>query len=692
MDKAVKEKSAQKTSVHAGSRNGGILTMLVNFAAFYIAVMFWEIFLYNQINGGMQGFPVWTALFALAEAMLCAVVTGWIGNRVANRIGSILVMLLVWLYYAAQLVYQRIFGSLFSVSMIRIAGNAMTDFRWALVSELKRSVVVIAVSLLPVLLFALATFLFGTHIKYGIKEHAAALVLAAAFWALAAVLLPLGGTDDTGAWFAYHSKLIDTDTAASRIGILTNSLIEAKNIAFGGEEEPEPEPEIIYYVAEDADDTQALDLDLSPNTLAAIDFRRLAEKAQNSNTKWLCDYFAQEKGTAKNEYTGLFEGYNLIYMCGEAFSRLALNEKATPTLWKLAHEGIVLNNYYNSFNSWTTNGEYALLTGLWPDVSRDASSASGSGSFIRSAKHLMPFGLGTMFSEQCGTTSRAYHNYEGYYYQRNKSLPNLGFECKFMNDGMTFTTKWPASDLEMMEQSIPDYINDDRFCVYYMTFSGHGPYNNANVIRNRNIDTVKELLGETNLTSASQSYLACNYELDKAMAYLLQELEKAGKLENTVIVLAGDHYPYNLDYSDRDNLAGHKLDNTFEMYENTCIIWSGMLKDPIVVDDCCCNVDIFPTILNLFGLDYDSRMMAGRDIFADTEHVAMLSNKSFITDEVKYNARNGKATWSENNTMSEEERKAYIDKYKDLVNTRYSMSLKIESTDFYRFVWENSGI
>ena len=102
-----------------------------------------------------------------------------------------------------------------------------------------------------------------------------------------------------------------------------------------------------------------------------------------------------------------------------------------------------------------------------------------------------------------------------------------------MNDGMSFTTKWPASDLEMMEQSMPDYINDDCFCVYYMTFSGHGPYNGDNVIRNRNIDKIKELLGETKLTAASQSYLACNYELDKALAYLLQELAKAVKLENT---------------------------------------------------------------------------------------------------------------------------------------------------------------
>ncbi|MBR5730876.1 MAG: sulfatase-like hydrolase/transferase, partial [Firmicutes bacterium] len=554
-------------------------TMLANFAAFLIAISYWEVFLYDQINGSLKGFPAWALLFAPAEAMVCAFITGWIRSRIISRIWSTIVMLAVWFFYAAQLVYHRIFGSLFSVSMVSIAGNAVTDFRWALLSELKRSVAVLLISLLPIFLFILAMLLLGLRSSCSARPHAAALVLAAVFWAIAALLLPSFGTDDTSTWFAYHSKLIDTDTAASRLGILPNALIETKNLLMGTAQEPEPEPEPNYAAAPDADDTEPMDLDLSPNMLGDVNFRKLSEKANSSSIKALCDLLAQDKGTAKNGYTGLFEGHDLIYICGEAFSSLAIDEKATPTLWKLSHEGIVLSNYYNSFINWTTNGEFALLTGLWPDVSRDASSSSGNGSMIRSAKHLMPFGLGNVFNEQCGITSRAYHNYEGYYYQRNKSLPNLGFECKFMNDGMTFTTKWPASDLEMMEQSIPDYIDDERFCVYYMTFSGHGPYNSANVIRNRNIDTVKELLEGSKLSDEAKSYIACNYELDKALAYLLEEIEKAGRLETTVIVLAGDHYPYNLDYDARDELAGHKLDNTFEMYENTCIIWSGMLRD-----------------------------------------------------------------------------------------------------------------
>ena len=104
----------------------------------------------------------------------------------------------------------------------------------------------------------------------------------------------------------------------------------------------------------------------------------------------------------------------------------------------------------------------------------------------------------------------------------------------------------------------------------------------------------------------------------------------------------------------------------------------------------CSTIDILPTVSNLFGLEYDSRLIMGRDIFADTEHYAMLYNKCIITNEMKYNAKNGKVTWAEGNTMTEEERKAYLDKYKTLATNRYSTSLKMENTDFYRFVWDNT--
>ena len=209
--------------------------------------------------------------------------------------------------------------------------------------------------------------------------------------------------------------------------------------------------------------------------------------------------------------TGYFEGYNLIYICGESFWTYACNEEVTPTLYKMAHNGIVLNNYYNSFKNTTTNGEYAFNTSMWPDVSRIANNGTDVGSFAQSASKFMPQGLGDLTLQDKNTTTLAFHNYYGKYYRRILSWPNLGYQCKFMGSGMTFTTTWPSSDLEMMQQSIPDYINSDEpFYAYYMTFSGHGPYTSTNNIYRKNIDYVKNTLGpNTDITEETAvGYLA----------------------------------------------------------------------------------------------------------------------------------------------------------------------------------------
>ena len=651
-------------------------------------MLFWELFLYRQIHGSLSGFTFWNILFLPAEAVFFTFLTGWLKNGTARRICSSAVLAAVWAFYLAQLIYFRIFGSMFSVSMVGMAGDAVGNFGWALMDTVKNSAGLILLSALPVVILVTLQFMQHAELKYRAWLHLIALILVPVLWLSAMAVLPAGGTADHTPYGAYHSSLIDTDTASSKIGVLTNTVVETLHMFFPSEEsmseivdEPEPETE-----PEDPGDT----VDRSPNILYEIDFAALAAIAPDDKTRELCEYFQTVQGTAKNEYTGLLEGYNLIYICAESFSNLALDKNATPTLYRLANEGIVLNNYYNSFRNTTINGEYAFLTSLWPDVSRDAKFGTAVGSFAKTADHYMPYGLGNIFRTQCDVEAKGYHNYLGSYYIRNETLPNLGFTCKFMDDGMTFTSSWPSSDLEMMQQSVDDFINDDRFCAYYMTFSGHGPYTTQNVMYNRNIYTVRNLLGNRQLSYIGRGYIACNYELEKAMAYLMQRLEEAGKLENTLIVLTGDHYPYYVYDYDRDSLAGHHVETEFELYKSTCIMWAGGLEEPIQVDTPCCNVDILPTVLNLLGLRYDSRMIAGRDIFSSTPHYAALYNRNFITPLVIYNNTDGTSAWYGRGDETDQFKENYLNYYMTQVRNRYSMSLKIEDTDFYRFVWGNT--
>ena len=239
---------------------------------------------------------------------------------------------------------------------------------------------------------------------------------------------------------------------------------------------------------------------------------------------------------------------------------------------------------------------------------------------------------------------------------------------------------WPSSDLEMMQGTLPYYINEDRFHVYYMTISGHLNYSFSG---NRMSSLNKETVAHLPYSSESRAYLACNLELDKALAYLIEQLEAAGKLETTVIALSADHYPYGMSVDAYEELAGRELEGTLDIYRNSLILWNSEMED-VVVDKPCCSVDVLPTLLNLFGFDYDSRLYAGRDIFAEGEGLVILSNRSFITDTLEYDKKKKETTAKTEAGFSQEyydERKAYVKKI-------YEYSGGILNQDFYRYVKE----
>lgn len=672
--------------------------MLTYFLFFSAALLFWEVFLALQLRGGRARSGWAFLLFLPAQALLPTLLCGWKRTPRLNRALPVLCTATLSVYYLTQLIYFRTFGSLLSVSLMGMGGAALGNFGWAMMPVLKGSVGVIALFLLPLAL-SLLFLRKDAAPGYDWRLHLAAPAAMALLWAAGAGALRLGGTGGASPYAAYHNAYMDTDTAASRLGALTTTLLEGRSYLFGSGAEPElilplatPAPSAAPEDAESGAETDAR----QRNILEALDFAALEERTEDPQIKELCRYFSSLPGTSQNEYTGLFEGCNLIYICAESFSSFALDEDVTPTLCRLASGGVILENYYNSFRNTTTNGEYALLTGLWPDVSRDARKGTAVGSMPQSADKLMPFGLGTLFRQE-GYVSRGYHNYIGEYYFRNLSLPNLGYECKFMNDGMTFTPIWPSSDLEMMEQSVDDYIAEERFHAYYMTFSGHGGYGlRYNGMASKNYPEVRRRLGERAEAYSEEAlcYLACNLELDRAMEYLLKRLEEAGKLESTVIVLAGDHTPYYLSDDGVAQLAGHRVDMDFELYHDTCILWCGALEaEPIRCGSYCCNVDILPTVLNLFGIPYDSRLLPGTDVFSEGPHVAALYNKSFLTEEFLYNAAGDTLETADGKEgITDAVLRGQAEAISALVSARYAASLKMMDADLFRFVWRESGL
>ena len=640
--------------------------------AFYwaFALMYWECLLSGAVFHSF-GVRIYALGFTLSAALLVTLVLSFLRK---GRFGAeILLTAVLTLLYGSQIVYHFIFGTLYSVAMVSQGGEAMTNFWRELLAAMGDHFPWLIALLVPL---ALRIFLRkGLKGELQAKGRIVLLVLAVALFALTRVGIRQTGTEMFSDEDYYRSREIATNQNVQRFGLLTTIRLELTRHAKTEEQD--------YYIPEETQgENPAQEPAEVKYNVMDIDFDALNALTEDKKLLAINDYCSKVTGTNQNEYTGMLKDYNLIVMCAESFSPAAIDKDLTPNLYKLTQQGIIFNNYYNTFPNTTTDGEYALMQGLYPDAGRSKAVSS----LYASRNSYLPFTLGNVFQSQRGVESFGYHNYRGSYYGRSESHPNMGYTMKFAGDGMTFTTNWPASDLEMMEQSIDDYIGKEPFHAYYMTFSGHYKYDTGtNEMAKRNWDQVKDLPYSSN---AIKAYLSCNIEFDKAIGYLMERLEQAGVADRTAIVIAGDHFPYGLKDSEYAELIGHDIDG-FSKFKSTLIFWVGGLEKNIVVDEYCCNVDVLPTILNLWGFEYDSRLLAGTDVFSDGTHAAVLVDKSFLTDKVWFNASTGEIRYQ---VPESEIPEGYVENMNQLIATRFSISADILNTAYYNFVFDKGKV
>ena len=130
---------------------------------------------------------------------------------------------------------------------------------------------------------------------------------------------------------------------------------------------------------------------------------------------------------------------------------------------------------------------------------------------------------------------------------------------------------------------------------------------------------------------------------------------------------------------------GYDIDK-FTKYKSTLIFWVGGMKENVVVDEYCCNVDVLPTILNLWGFEYDSRMLAGTDVFSEGPHVAVLKDYSFYTDKVWLNASSGEIRYLVDESELPEN---YVEDMIKYIKKKASISVDILNSNYYNFIFSN---
>ena len=471
----------------------------------------------------------------------------------------------------------------------------------------------------------------------------------------------------------------------SGIVIETLSPEDMENIGMAAKETSTPEPTPEPTRAPEATPTPTPEPTPTPTPYPKnqldIDFD-LDE--DNSTYRHMNEFFSQREPTTMNEYTGMFEGKNLILLTAEGFSGYVIDPELTPTLYKLSTEGFVFNHFYTPI--WyvsTSDGEFVETTGLIPK--------SGVWSYTKIANNYMPFAFGNQF-HALGYKTFAFHNNTYTYYHRDRSYPVMGYTYYGLGNGLDVEHVWPESDVEMIEKSVDYYLDGsgEPFHVYYMTVSGHLPYAFGD---NKMSSKYKDLVNDLDYSTHVRAYIACQIELDRALETLIQKLDEAGELENTVIALGPDHYPYGLESKEYDELCGKEMRDPFSLYENTFILWSGDMTEPVVIDKYCSSLDIAPTLANLFGLPYDSRLYIGTDIFAPEPNYVIFSDGSFINDKIMYNARNDKVTALVDEEITEE----YIKECIEYVSELFWNSSHIIDSDYYGYLfpdgvpWEQEG-
>lgn len=505
------------------------------------------------------------------------------------------------------------------------------------------------------------------------------------------ILFAVLGISWSGTLRAVCTTQYSFEAAVDNLGFVAGVSLDAGRLIFGVEDEfvQTDIPDVTLpsdTTAETTDSTEETEppIDRSPNQLE-LD---LDDPNASSAISKINDYVASLTPSAKNEYTGMFKGKNLILISAEAFAAEVIDPELTPTLYRLATKGIQFKEFYQISGAGTTGGEYQNVFGMLP--------TNGGQSFKDTADNLNYYTMGSMLDRQ-GYYGQAFHNNSYTYYDRNKTHNNIGYSAGFMGQGNGMeefvANLWPQSDLDMFAGTIPMYIDKQPFNIYYMSVSGHSGYSvGGNSMTKKNWDRVQHL----NYSDPVKGYFAAQLELEDALTHLIGQLEAKGIADDTVICLAADHFPYGLD-SDAalgnmpylSELYGYDVTTVFQRDHSALILWCGELEEqePIVVDSPASSLDILPTLANLFGVEFDSRLLPGRDVFSDAPALVFTSGYNWITDYGIYYANSGTFEQTDPNVTLPE---GYVKSINAVVGNKISYCDRVLENDYFRYLFGES--
>ncbi len=412
------------------------------------------------------------------------------------------------------------------------------------------------------------------------------------------------------------------------------------------------------------------------NQLREIDdslWLQIIKSEKNSSKNTLNRYFQSRVITQPNDYTGYFEGKNVIVIMMESINNVIENKEYFPNFSKMLEHGWYWENNYSPRNACATgDNEFSGMTSLYPINTSCTVNITPDNTYFTS--------IFNQFKNK-GYYASSYHDLDSAYYPREIFHKNMGSEAYYDGHdlGLDFDSsnylEWP-SDVEFIELASEIFTKNTPFVSWLTTVTAHQPYDESSIYG----DYYYDLFEDTDYPDTLKRYLSKAKITDDALGKLMNLLEEKDMLSDTVIVLYGDHYPYGLSNKDVALSVDYDIEDFFEIERTPFLIYNSELE-PKIYKEKTFYMNILPTIANLFDLDYDPRFYMGEDLFdPNFSSRVVFQDGSWEDNIARYNAIDSSITYfDEEITYTIEE----IQKInKDIYNKKAMSKLAIETNYF----------
>ena len=569
--------------------------------------------------------------------------------KIIAKVGNILLVLIASIYSVLELGFHNFLGVYASISTNTQLG-AVTSYIKDFLGSFKWSYFLLFI---PFILLVLYYILLDKKVNLDLPKYKKTkivilkklipVVLLLSFSVLYYGSLKVSFMQDkTEASSAYEIFLKPTNAslAIRNFGILGYGLLDIKEYFFPGD--------VTHTIEIDPDSIQS---EAKITVQSAIDndtWLGLIDEETDEELNTLNKYFISNEASTTNEYTGLLEGKNVIVIMVESGNDILLNEEYYPNIARLMKNGYTFINNYSPRNVCSTgNNEMSALISLYSINNNCTANVYQDNTYFESIFNLF---------KDANYNTNSFHDHYDQYYARDIIHKNMGSDAYYNAIDLDLDFKYSygswASDEELMENYL-EYLRDSDLSKPFMSFittvTSHQPYNGSGYGK-----AYLDLFPEE-YPDELKYYMSKLKVVDNAIGILLEGLDSLNILDDTVIVLFGDHYPYAIE-PDTLNL---ELDYDATLDSNAdqvpLIIYNSELEEKEFLQYTS-YINLTPTLANLFNLKFDSRLYMGLDaLSSEYDSLVIFPDGSWKNANAYYNASTSKISYYTKNMYTDEE-------------------------------------